>query len=49
MTWKEFKESIEEQGVTDDMKLEYIDYQEDIPNNKPEVSIDYEDNTFSVY
>lgn len=25
MTWKEFKEKVEEQGVTDEMKVMYID------------------------
>ena len=25
MTWKEFKEKVEEAGVKDDMKIEYID------------------------
>lgn len=25
MTWKEFKEAVEAQGVTDDDKVEYID------------------------
>ena len=25
MNWKEFKESVESQGVTDDMKMWYID------------------------
>lgn len=28
MTWKEFKEALESEGVTDDMEIDYIDVTE---------------------
>jgi len=30
MTWKEFKEAVESQGVRDDTVIDYIDYSTDI-------------------
>lgn len=46
MTWKEFKEKVEEQGVTDNMEMAYIDCddQEDVhvqyPPDKQSFSVD---------
>ncbi len=37
MTWKEFKNIIEEQGVTDETELDYIDWNG--YNSNPEVII----------
>ncbi len=38
MTWKEFKLSLEAQGVQDDWKLDYIDFQPDCDGIPPTVT-----------
>ena len=37
MTWKEFKDAVENQGMKDDTKIEYIDWDGYEP---PEVNLD---------
>jgi hypothetical protein len=47
MTWKEFKDEVEKQGVTDDMEVHYIDigFGDAAYLN---IEIDKEDNDFTV-
>ena len=43
MTWKEFKERVEEQGVTDDMTILYIDV-----DDQEEVKVIVDEQAFGV-
>lgn len=45
MTWKEFKEKVEEAGVTDDMTIMYIDIDDQLDLI---IKIDLDDNDFTV-
>lgn len=49
MTWKEFKEEVERQGVADDFNINYIDiscrYDFD---DLPEIHVTIEDGHFSI-
>jgi hypothetical protein len=44
MTWKEFKEFVENYGVTDDMRISYID----VTGGNRELDIDIDDKSFYV-
>lgn len=45
MTWKEFKERVEAQGVTDEMELDYVDCEN---FNNPKVLLFGDDDSFGI-
>lgn len=46
MTWKEFKEQVEAEGVKDDMEIDYIDISMDYGDG---LCVNVDRNSFSVH
>jgi len=49
LTWKEFKEKMEAQGVTDDMEIDYIDFGCTCLGDGPDAYIDITYNEVSIH
>lgn len=45
MTWKEFKEAAENQGIKDEMQVDYIDWD---GYEEPNVNINLKDNFITI-
>jgi hypothetical protein len=48
LTWKQFKDAVEKNGVSDDMEISYIDTHAPMHADDVEVVVDDEVNFFSV-